>query len=218
MISKKPVTVIDYGFGNVRSVLNALQKSGFEPQIVSAAKGLEGSSCIVLPGVGAFATAMRVITRKGLDDAIREAVSDGAKILGICLGMQLLFERSLEFGQHSGLGILEGTVGPLVPPEKVSPQAKSTNISWARVTPQNSGRLAQWFSAYPHEYYFVHSFAAQSVPPTTVAGLSSYRGSTFVSAVETHNIAGVQFHPERSGEAGLRLLSRFFSDESELRE
>lgn len=215
MIAKKPVTVIDYGFGNVRSVLNALEKSGLEPKVVSAAGDVERSSSIVLPGVGAFATAMRVIMNKGLDDAIREAVSSGATILGICLGMQLLFQKSLEFGEHLGLGMLEGTVGPLVPLENVSPDAKSTHISWAKVAPENSGRLSEWFVAYPHEYYFVHSFAAHSVPPRTVAGVSKYRGNPFVAAVETGNIAGVQFHPERSGEAGLGLLSHFFGEESE---
>ena len=215
MTAKKQITIIDYGFGNVRSVLNALDKCGFEPQVVSTVREVEKSSSIVLPGVGAFATAMRVITNKGLDLAIREAVGSGAAILGICLGMQLLFEESLEFGEHLGLGLLEGTVGPLVPPENVSPEAKSTHISWAQVIPQNYGRLADWFAAQPHEYYFVHSFAAESVPPAAVVGVSRYRGNPFVAAVEAGNVAGVQFHPERSGEAGLGLLSRFFADNSE---
>ncbi len=139
--AKKPVKIIDYGFGNVRSVLNALDKCGFEPQVVSTVREVEKSSSIVLP-VGVFATAMRVITNKGLDLAIREAVGSGAAILGICLGMQLLL-KSLEFGEHLGLGLLEGTVGPLVPPENVSPEAKSTHISWAQVTPRTTeiGRL-----------------------------------------------------------------------------
>lgn len=215
MTAKKPVTIIDYGFGNVRSVLNALDVCGYDPQVVSTGREVEKSSSIVLPGVGAFATAMRVITNEGLDLAIREAVGSGAAVLGICLGMQLLFDKSLEFGEHLGLGLLEGTVGPLVPPENVSPHAKSTHISWAQVAPQNSGRLAEWFAAYPHEYYFVHSFAAESVPPAAVVGVSRYRGNPFVAAVETGKIAGVQFHPERSGEAGLGLLSRFFGDEHE---
>jgi glutamine amidotransferase len=142
VVAKKHVAVIDYGFGNVRSVLNAIEKAGLEPRIVSTAGEVERSSSIVLPGVGAFATAMRVISHRGLDDAIREAVSSGSSILGICLGMQLLFEKSLEFGQQVGLGIFEGTVGPLVPQETVSPEAKSTHISWAKVAPCNSGRLA----------------------------------------------------------------------------
>lgn len=215
MVTRKPVTVIDYGFGNVQSVLNALEKSGLEPQVVSSPRDVEGSSSIVLPGVGAFARAMSVISTTGLDDAIREAVNAGAKILGICLGMQLLFEKSFEFGEHAGLGMLEGVVGPLVPPENVSPQAKSTNISWSEVSPKNSGRLAQWFSAHPREYYFVHSFAARSVPQRTLAGISTYSGTSFVAAIESDNIAGVQFHPERSGEAGLGLLSHFFADDSE---
>jgi len=213
--AKRTITVIDYGFGNVRSVLNALERSGFEPKVVSAASEVGQSSFIVLPGVGAFGTAMRVISEKRFDQAIRESANNGAQILGICLGMQLLFEKSFEFGEHSGLGLLAGTVGPLVSSEKVSPEVKSTHISWARVGPKNSGRLAQWFSARPHDdYYFVHSYAAQSVPPDNIAGVSNYRGDPFVSAVEKGNVAGVQFHPERSGEVGLALLTFFFGNDS----
>ena len=212
MMAKKAVSIIDYGFGNVRSVLNALERSGLDPTVVSQPEDVANSENLVLPGVGAFATAMNVIVEQGLADAIHEAVNSGAKVLGICLGMQLLFERSFEFGEHSGLGILEGSVGPLVAAQDVSPRAKSTHISWTRVDPESSGSLADWFSTQDDEYYFVHSFAAQQIAQDTIAGISHYRGNPFVSAVEKDNIAGVQFHPERSGEAGLRLLSHFFAD------
>lgn len=170
------------------------------------------SENLVLPGVGAFATAINVIVRRGFADAIHDAVNSGAKVLGICLGMQLLFERSFEFGEHCGLGILEGSVGPLVAAQDVSPKAKSTHHSWTRVDSDSSGSLADWFSTHDDEYYFVHSFAAQHVDQDTIAGISYYRGNPFVSAVEKDNIAGVQFHPERSAEAGLSLLSHFFAD------
>jgi len=211
VMAKKAVSIIDYGFGNVRSVLNALERSGLDPTVVSKPENVANSENLVLPGVGAFAAAMNVVVEKGLADAIHEAVNSGAKVLGICLGMQLLFERSVEFGEHSGLGILEGSVGPLVAEQDVSPRAKSTHISWTRVDPESSGSLADWFSKHDAEYYFVHSFAAQQVSQDTIAGISYYRGRPFVSAVERENIAGVQFHPERSGEAGLELLSHFFS-------
>ena len=213
MTCKDAVSVIDYGFGNVRSVLNALEVGGLNPRVVSNSQDVRNSERIVLPGVGAFATAMNVIVEKGLADAIQGAADSGAKILGICLGMQLLFERSFEFGEHLGLGILDGSVGPLVTPRDVSPGATSTHISWTRVDSENSGSLADWFSTHGDEYYFVHSFAAQQVAQGTIAGISYYRGRPFVSAVERENIAGVQFHPERSGEAGLELLSHFFKDE-----
>jgi len=215
VMAKKAVSIIDYGFGNVRSVLNALERSGLDPTVVSKPENVANSENLVLPGVGAFAAAMNVVVEKGLADAIHEAVNSGAKVLGICLGMQLLFERSVEFGEHSGLGILEGSVGPLVAEQDVSPRAKSTHISWTRVDPESSGSLADWFSKHDAEYYFVHSFAAQQVSQDTIAGISYYRGRPFVSAVERENIAGVQFHPERSGEAGLELLSHFFADSVE---
>ena len=206
------VAIIDYGFGNVRSVVNALETVNLSPQVVSEPEDISDFGHIILPGVGAFATAMRVIEDKGLDDAIRASVNAGANVLGICLGMQLLFGTSLEFGSHPGLGILEGTVVPLVDPADVSPGLKSTHISWERVQPANSGRLSSWFSDSADEYYFVHSFAAQPLSQQIIAGTSHYRGIEFAAAVEHENVAGVQFHPERSGKGGLSLLSHFFRE------
>lgn len=210
-MANRTVAIIDYGFGNVRSVVNAVEKCGLSPHVVSTPSEVANAEDMILPGVGAFATAMNVIGGTGLDQAIRESVRGGARVLGICLGMQLLFGRGLEFGEHSGLGIIEGTVGPLVSPEEVSPSAKSTHIAWKSVDARNSGVLADWFSSHQLEYYFVHSFAAQPISPEIVAGTANYRGVPFVAAVERENIAGVQFHPERSGEGGLGLLSHFFS-------
>ena len=215
MMTNKSVAIIDYGFGNVRSVVNAVEKSGLSPLVVSEPSEVINAEDIILPGVGAFASAMRVIVGKGLDEAIRQSVQGGAHVLGICLGMQLLFGSSLEFGEHPGLGILDGTVSPLVAPAEVSPSAKSTHIAWKSVEPDNSGILSRWFASNQHEYYFVHSFAAQSVSPGIVAGTSHYRRVPFVAAVERDNIAGVQFHPERSGEGGLGLLKHFFGSNSQ---
>ena len=209
-MTHKSVAIIDYGFGNVRSVVNAVEKSGLTPIVVSKPSEVINSEDIILPGVGAYATAMGVIVDKGLDQAIRESVRGGAHVLGICLGMQLLFGSSKEFGEHPGLGILEGTVGPLVAPEEVSPSAKSTHIAWKGVKAESSGILSRWFSSHQHEYYFVHSFAAKPRSPRIVAGTAHYRGVPFVAAVEWENIAGVQFHPERSGEGGLGLIKHFF--------
>lgn len=214
-MTDKVVAIVDYGFGNVRSVVNALESSGLVPRVVSRPSEVIGAEDIVLPGVGAFATAMRVIVDTGLDEAIRQSVRGGAHVLGICLGMQLLFGSSLEFGEHAGLGILEGTVRPLVPPEDVSPSAKSTHIAWTSVGAENSGRLSSWFTSHQHEYYFVHSFSAQPIFPEIVAGTAHYLGVPFVAAVERGNTAGVQFHPERSGDGGLALLSHFFDRKSQ---
>ena len=206
------VAIIDYGFGNVRSVVNALAAVNLSPQVVSEPDEISDFANVILPGVGAFATAMKVIEDKGLDDAIRASANAGANVLGICLGMQLLFGSSSEFGSHPGLGILEGTVVPLVDPAEVFPGLKSTHISWERVQPNDSGRLSSWFSDTSDEYYFVHSFVAQPLSQRVIAGTSNYRGIEFVAAVEHENVAGVQFHPERSGKGGLSLLSHFFRE------
>lgn len=209
-MKNKSVAIIDYGFGNVRSVVNAVEKSGLTPNVVSKPNEVVNAERIILPGVGAYPTAMRVIVDKGLDQAIRKSVTSGAHVLGICLGMQLLFGSSQEFGVHPGLGILDGIVGPLVAREAISPSSKSTHIAWRPVKAEGSGILSSWFTSHQHEYYFVHSFAAQPLSPRIVAGTAHYRGVPFVAAVERENIAGVQFHPERSGEGGLGLIKHFF--------
>ena len=206
----RSVGIIDYGFGNVTSVVNALSEVGLKPIVATTGPEIEKEDFLLLPGVGAFPSAMRVVKQRGLDDAIHLAISRGSRILGICLGMQLLFQRGHEFEEHAGLGVLEGQVRPIVPEGKRSAHSKATHIAWKTVSPVGDGPLSKWFDSRRSPFYFVHTFAAHPENLEAVAGIAGYSGSTFVAAVERDNVAGVQFHPERSGENGLRFLSDFF--------
>jgi len=215
-VSPVEVTVIDYGFGNVRSVVNALETVAFIPKISSDPEEVVRSPYLLLPGVGAFGPAMESLADRGLDEAITHAVSQGSRLLGICLGMQLLLDSSEEFGFCKGLGLIKGQVKPLVQPSEVSPSKRATHIAWGAVTPRNEGHLSDWFQATAHQYYFVHSFSAHPEPEVanTIAGTATYLQESFVAAVEDTNVLGVQFHPERSGKAGLNLLAKVFDFES----
>lgn len=207
------VTVVDYGFGNVQSVVNALKSVGATPIITSSPEDLSNAQDILLPGVGAYSSAMESLSSHGLDDAIRGAVKQGSRLVGVCLGMQLLFDRSEEFGVTEGLGLLRGSVQPLVSKSEVTPSMRSTHIGWSKVRPQNEGRLSNWFRSTDSEFYFVHSFAGQTSEDQidSVAATASYRQREFIAAVELENVFGLQFHPERSGKPGLSLLAHFFS-------
>lgn len=206
----RAVGIIDYGFGNVTSVVNALSEVGLRPVVATTGPEIEKEEFLLLPGVGAFPSAMRVIKQRGLDAAIHRAISRGSRILGICLGMQLLFQRGHEFEEYAGLGVFEGEVTSIVPEGKRSAQSKATHIAWKAISPFGEGQLSEWFNSHQSPFYFVHSFAAHPEYPGVVAGNASYSGRTFVAAVERDNVAGVQFHPERSGENGLRFLADFF--------
>lgn len=208
----KEVIVIDYGFGNVRSVVNALESVGLNPKISNEPDEVGTARNLLLPGVGAFRSAMKELRRRNLAEAIQNAVSKDARPLGICLGMQLLFETSDEFGLSDGLGILQGHVGPLVSAAEVSPLNRATHIGWRKVTPENHGHLSNAFRGSIDDYYFVHSFAAQpqSDGAAIVAGWAHHLQEPFVAAVEAGNVLGVQFHPERSGKGGLNLLAGIF--------
>lgn len=205
------VGIIDYGFGNVSSVLNALREIGLEPRVVTSGSEIQKEDRLLLPGVGAFPSAMKVIRERGLDEAVIEAIARGKKLLGVCLGMQLLFQRGHEFGDHDGIGVFEGSVAEIVHPDEKSSLTKSTHIAWKTVAPSQDGELSQWFSENQRPFYFVHSFAAVPEARDIVAGTAEYSGKHFVAAVERGNVAGVQFHPERSGENGLQFLFDFFS-------
>ena len=209
-MSSTRVGIIDYGFGNVTSLVNALSKVELSAEILTNPGEIADCRDLILPGVGAFPSAMSVIRDREIDVAIRAAVDSGARMLGICLGMQLLFEESTEFGPNPGLGILPGRVEPLVPAHKLSAGSKSTHIAWGPVDPVGQTGLSKWFEAHAYDYYFVHSFRAKPEDSNHIAGESSFVGTHFVSAVQSGNVLGVQFHPERSREAGLELLSHLF--------
>jgi glutamine amidotransferase len=195
------IAVLDYGMGNLRSVEKAFEHVGAEVEITYDAERIRAASGLVLPGVGAFPKAMQAIGERGLDELIHERRGAGVPILGICLGMQLLFDRSVELGGADGLGLLRGEVRQLDAPGLKIPQ-----IGWNPVSWRQESVLTEALPD-PAAFYHVHSFAPVA-SNGVVLGTAEY-GSEFVSAVAGDGIWGVQFHPEKSGPDGLALLGNF---------
>ncbi len=195
------ITILDYGMGNLRSVEKALEHVGVTATIGHEAAAVRAADGLVLPGVGAFPRAMERIRERGLDELIAERHAAGVPLLGICLGLQLLFDSTTELGGAAGLGLLEGPVAELE-----AEGLKVPHIGWSPVRWEHESRLAEGI---PSEtpFYFVHSFAPR---PTAgeLLGSAAY-GARFACAAERGNVFGVQFHPEKSSAAGLRLLSNF---------
>ena len=193
------VAVLDYGMGNLRSVEKALEHVGTTAAITNDHARVREADGVILPGVGAFPKAMARIRELGLDDLVRERLRDGVPVLGICLGLQLLFERSTELGGADGLGLLRGGVDRLAAPGLKLPQIGWNEVTWTRESPLVEGLPD------PCPMYHVHTYAVQS---DAVLGTATY-GAEFTSAVANGLVYGVQFHPEKSGPHGLRLLANF---------
>jgi glutamine amidotransferase len=196
------VALVDYGMGNRRSVEKALEHVGATVRRTADAGEIRAADAVVVPGVGAFPEAMRRLAQAGLDETIRERAQSGAPVLGICLGMQLLFERSAEHEGAAGLGLLPGEVTALHAP-------KLPHIGWNEVTIRNGSRLTRGLGERA-AFYHVHSFVCRPADDGDVVGEGEY-GERFASIVERGNVAGVQFHPEKSSRDGLRLLANFLS-------
>jgi imidazole glycerol-phosphate synthase subunit HisH len=196
------IAVLDYGMGNLRSVEKALEHVGAEALITSDPEEAGRSDGLVLPGVGAFPTAMKRIHELGLDSLARDWADAGRPLLGICLGMQLLFERSSENEGAEGLGLLQGDVTVLDAPGLKVPHMGWEPVSWSRSAPLLDG-LGDGTP-----FYFVHAFAARPADESDLLGSAEW-GERFACVVERGSISGVQFHPEKSSAAGLRLLSNF---------
>ncbi|MGB9886194.1 MAG: imidazole glycerol phosphate synthase subunit HisH [Moorellales bacterium] len=195
------LAVIDYGMGNLRSVHKALERLGYAAVITSDPHKVERARGIVLPGVGAFADAARRLAELGLDQVIRRAVAAGRPFLGICLGLQLLFEGSEENGWHEGLGIFPGRV------RRLGPGLKVPHMGWNQV---EQVRPSPLFAGIPDgtPFYFVHSYYADPADPDLVLARTDY-GGRFACTVGRGAVFGVQFHPEKSSRWGLKLLSNF---------
>jgi glutamine amidotransferase len=196
------IAILDYGMGNLRSAEKALEHVGAAVELTRDHRSIEAADGIVLPGVGAFPRAMEEVRRLGFDGLLRERLGAGVPVLGICLGMQLLFDGSSELGGAEGLGLLEGQVDALDAHGLKVPQIGWNPVSWRRETPLRED-LAD-----PCPFYHVHSFAPRPAREEDVAGTAVY-GSEFVSVVERPPLYGVQFHPEKSGPDGLQLLGSF---------
>jgi glutamine amidotransferase len=194
------VALLNYGMGNLTSATMALERVGASVELTSDHERVRSADAVVLPGVGAFPAAMKAVRRLGLDELVHERHEAGVPILGICLGMQLLFESSTEHGGATGIGLLEGSVEPLDAPGLKIPQIGWNEVGWR----EGSVLGVRERSA----MYHVHSFAVKPADPAVIAGTATY-GTEFVSAVEQDNLFGVQFHPEKSSRDGLQLLKNF---------
>jgi glutamine amidotransferase len=191
------IAIADYGMGNRRSVEKALAHVGADSVITA---DVADASAIILPGVGAFPEAMRTLERTGLGETLIERAAAGVPLLGICLGMQLLFESSTEHEGARGLGILPGTVTRMDSP-------RLPHIGWNLVTFERDAALTDGLGD-AAAFYHVHSFACRPADPADVVGTSEY-GERFVSVVERGNVMASQFHPEKSSRDGLRMLRNF---------
>jgi len=200
------IAVVDYDMGNLHSVCKGLEKAGATPKITDSPKELEKAKAIVLPGVGAFDPAVQQLRKRGLEEPIKAAIASGKPFLGICLGLQILFEYSEE-GTKPGLGIIKGKVRRFRPePEITIPHmgwnqlelSQSKNVLWEHLPPQ------PWV-------YFVHSYYVDPVDPQIRAATVTHGSQTVTAAIAHENLIAVQFHPEKSSNIGLQILSNFVS-------
>jgi glutamine amidotransferase len=193
------IAVLDYGMGNLRSVEKALAHVGAEAAVTNDPARVRAADGVILPGVGAFPKAMERIRELRLDELVRGRLDAGVPVLGICLGLQLLFEHSTELGGADGLGVMEGSVDRLTANGLKLPQIGWNEVGWRRSSPLVEGLPD------PCPMYHVHTYAVRS---GAVLGTATY-GEEFTSAVANGLVYGVQFHPEKSGPHGLRLLANF---------
>ena len=203
------VTIVDYGIGNLHSVAKALRHEGAEVLISSTPEEIVASERLVLPGVGAFADGMRELRSRQLLAPILEFLGSERPFLGICLGMQLLMSESEEFGLHDGIGHLRGRVVPIRPKERKVP-----HVGWTRLSEPRSGAWqGSFLEATAHETmaYFVHSFAVVPDDPSDILEVAEYGGFPVTAAIRRGSVTGCQFHPEKSGPAGLAMLRHFLT-------
>ncbi len=202
------IAVIDYGVGNLFSLCSSLEKIGAEAVVTSDPAVIENADKLILPGVGAFADAAQKLRDSGMDAVIRGQVAKGKEIMGICLGMQLLFEKSYEFGEHTGLGLLKGSV---IPMEGTIPaELKIPHIGWNALHFCKESKLMRHIRE-GDCVYFVHSFYATDCPDSVIA--TAEYGKELTAAVQQGNVMGCQFHPEKSGAVGLQILRAFCESE-----
>lgn len=198
------IAVIDYGVGNLFSLCSSLRSIGAQTVVTADPAQLRAADKLILPGVGAFSDAAQKLRDSGLDRVICAQAAAGKDILGICLGMQLLFEKSYEYGEHAGLGLLRGRVVPME--GKLPPELKIPHIGWNALRFQKTSALLQNISD-GDCVYFVHSYYAADCAGSVIA--TTEYGIDLTAAVEQDNVKGCQFHPEKSGRVGLNILRAF---------
>ncbi len=194
------IAIIDYGMGNLRSVQKAFEYLGNKAVITQQPSEIQKADKVVLPGVGAFRDAMQTIKQKGIDKVLYDVVEQKKPLLGICLGMQMFFEKSYEYGEHKGLGILQGEIVKL--PENV----KIPHMGWNSLNIKKKSPLFEWLSQEPY-VYFVHSYHLNT--EADIVSATTYYGKEIQVAAQKENVFALQFHPEKSGDVGLNILQNF---------
>ena len=199
------IAVVDYGVGNLFSLRSSLETIGADVTVTGDAETLRRADKIILPGVGAFEDAAAKLRESGLDVVLREEAATGKPIMGICLGMQMLFDKSLEYGEHEGLGLIHGIVSPIA--DVIPADLKIPHIGWNAL---HFGERKHPLFRYLEEgdcVYFVHSYYAAKCAESVIA--TAEYGAELTAAVANGNVCGCQFHPEKSGDVGLRILRAF---------
>ena len=211
----RTVTVVDYGIGNLLSVTRAVERCGGKPVLSGDPKAVAAAETLILPGVGAFADGMAGLRQRDLVEAVHAFVATGRPMLGICLGMQMLLEESTEFGISDGLGSIGGRVTEIPGVGTDGAAHKVPHIGWAEIRPPE-GRAADWWAGSILDglepgsaVYFVHSFTAWPSDEANRLADADYDGCRLSAAVRRDNVYGTQFHPEKSGPTGLRILDTF---------
>ena len=198
------IAIVDYGVGNLFSLISSFNKIGADIVVTADPKLIEESDGIILPGVGAFEDAARKLRDSGLDKVIIEQAQKGKKLIGICLGMQMLFQQSFEYGCHEGLGLLKGSIVPMK--DSIPDTLKIPHIGWNALHFARESNLFKYIK--PNDcVYFVHSFYATDCDDSVIA--TAEYGKELTAAVQKGNVMGCQFHPEKSGEVGLNILRAF---------
>jgi glutamine amidotransferase len=209
---KKKLVIVDYGHGNLYSINEACNYFGYQPLITSEPELIINADSVILPGVGAFRVAMEELSEKGLIEPILEYVSKGNYLMGICLGMQLLFDSSEEFGSHKGLGLIKGSVKKF-PSEHNGNKLRIPQIGWNKIYPKED--LMDWKDSPLRNIknndlmYFVHSYYVSPDNASNILSFSEYQELMFCSSVIKENIFGFQFHPEKSASQGLTIFENF---------
>lgn len=201
------IAIIDYGVGNLFSLTCSLNSIGAETVITSDPQAIRKADKLLLPGVGAFEDAIAKLRASGLDQIITREVKNGKPILGICLGMQMLFEKSYEYGVHEGLGLLKGSVVPMA--GKIPETLKIPHIGWNALSIKKEHKLLRYIKDGDF-VYFVHSYYATDCEESLLA--TAEYGAKITAAVALDNVMGCQFHPEKSGNVGLSILRAFCED------
>lgn len=198
------IAIVDYGVGNLFSLYSSFKRVGADVIVTSDKKSIQNAEKVLLPGVGAYADAAKKLTESGMDEVIRSEVRKGKYVMGICLGMQLLFDKSFEYGLHEGLGLIRGDVIPMrgYIPEPL----KVPHIGWNKLNIEKPHFLFKYCNEDSY-VYFVHSYFATNCREHVIATM--HYGETLTASVAKDNVLGCQFHPEKSGDCGLNILRAF---------